>query len=360
MARFPIDLYSDTKTRPTAGMRRAMAEAEVGDEQHREDPSVDRLLGRVTNLLGMEAALFLPSGTMANVVAVLTHCTPGDEVIAHASSHVFNYEGGGLAALAGSMPRPVAGARGLFDVPALRAAIRPLGRPDLPVSRLVVLEQTTNLGGGAVWPMQQLADVCASARENGLVTHLDGARLMNACTATGVAPDAYARWFDTVYLDFSKGLGAPVGAVLAGSRGLIERAWRWKQRLGGSMRQAGILAAACIYALEHHVERLAEDHDNARRLASMVADAQGVAVEPVETNMVFLDVAASGISAEQFNAELSTAGIRMSVQGPNRLRAVTHLDITREHVSACATAVRRIAAMASKSTRGEPSRATTA
>ncbi|MGE4242128.1 threonine aldolase family protein [Ramlibacter sp.] len=344
MQRFPLDFYSDTKTQPTPAMRRVMADAEVGDEQHREDPTVARLLERVADLLGAESAIFVPSGTMANAVAVLVHCRPGDEVIAHESAHLFHYEAGGLAALAGAMPRPVGGARGLFDVAAVRAAMRHAVRPDLPTTRLVALEQTANLGGGAVWPLAQLAAVTHFAREAGFATHLDGARLFNASTASGVAPREYARCFDTVYVDFTKGLGAPFGAVLAGTRPLIEAAWRWKQRLGGSMRQAGVLAAACLHALDHHVERLAEDHANARELARLLADVEGIAVEPVETNMVFIDVAATGLSAQAFNDALAPDGIRMSPQGATRLRAVTHLDIRVDDVIACARAVRRIAA----------------
>lgn len=335
-----IDLYSDTKTRPTPGMRQAMAEAEVGDEQHYEDPTVTRLLERVAALLGMEAAVFLPSGTMANAVAVLVHCRPGDEIISHESSHVFNYEAGAPAALAGAMVKPITGARGMFDRAGVRAAIRPRNRNDLPVSRLVVLEQTANLGGGAVWPLSQIADVVAEARQQGLATHLDGARLANACVASDIPPHRYAQLFDTVYLDFTKCLGAPVGAILAGRRSDIEQAWRWKQRLGGSMRQAGVLAAACLYALDNHWARIAEDHENARLLAASLSQVRGLTVEPVETNMVFIDVAATGLTAAEFNERLIAQGVRMSVQGATRLRAVTHLDVRREAIAACVAAAR--------------------
>lgn len=321
-----------------------MANAEVGDEQHQEDPSVTRLLQRVTALLGHEAGLFLPSGTMANAVAVLVHCRAGDEIIAHESSHLVNFEAGGPAALAGAMVRTLAGERGLFGHESVRNAIRPANRYDLPRSRLLVVEQTANLGGGTVWPIGQMTEIVETARQSGLATHLDGARLLNASTASGLAPSQYAQLFDSVYLDFTKGLGAPVGAVLVGSRALVEQAWFWKQRLGGSMRQAGVLAAACLYALDHHVERLREDHDNARRLAARLHGLAGIAVEPVHSNMVFLDVSGTGLQANQFNERLHAKGIRMSVQGRFRLRAVTHLDISQEDVDTCIGAITELLA----------------
>lgn len=343
MKTFPIDLYSDTKTRPTPGMRQAMADAEVGDEQHQEDPTISLLLDRVAQLLGHEAAVFLPSGTMANAIAVLVHCRAGDEVIAHEASHVINYEAGGASALAGAMVRAVPGAYGMFDSSSLRTAIRPGNRYDLPKSRLIVVEQTANLGGGSVWPLSQMSEVVTLAKQHGLAAHLDGARLMNASAASGVTPSQYARMFDSVYLDFTKGLGAPVGAVLAGTKNLIDQAWYWKQRLGGSMRQAGVLAAACLYALDHHVGRLTDDHENACLLATLLSDIDGIAVEPVHTNMVFVNVAGTGLTAAQFNERLAPHGIRLSAQGATRLRAVTHLDIGRGDVEACADAIRRIA-----------------
>lgn len=340
--RMAIDLYSDTKTRPTPGMRKAIAEAEVGDEQHMEDPTVLRLAERAAALLGHEQAIFLPSGTMANEIAVLVHCRAGDELIAHADSHILNFEGGAAAALAGAMVRPLAGGRGMFDGKALAGAIRP-DRKHLPRSRLVSIEQTTNLGGGAVWSLEAIDEVLNVARSRGLAAHLDGARLMNAAVAKGVGPDIFAARFDSVFLDFTKGLGAPFGAVLAGSAAFIEEAWRWKQRLGGSMRQAGMLAAGCLHALDHHVERLAEDHANARLLADEIAGVEGLAVEQPETNMVFIDVAATGLPAEEFNARLAAHGVRVSIQGATRLRAVTHLDVSRAQILAAADAMRSVA-----------------
>lgn len=340
-----IDLYSDTKTRPSAAMRKAMVEAEVGDEQHGEDPTVTRLTDRVATLLGKQAAVYLPSGTMANEIAVLVHCRPGDEVIAHEHSHLLNFEAGGVAGLAGAMVRPIAGERGMFTAAALKAMLRPKAR-HLPRSRLVSIEQTTNLGGGAVWDLNAMNEVIGIARDAGLAMHLDGARLMNAVVAHGTPADRFAAGFDTVFLDFTKGLGAPFGAVLAGSDEVIEEAWRWKQRMGGSMRQAGMMAAGCLYALDHHVDRLAEDHANARRLAQALAAIPGLRVEPVETNMVFCDVSALGLSAVEFNKRLAPYGIRVSTQGPSRLRAVTHMDVSPADIETVAQAAAAIAVSA--------------
>ena len=338
-----IDLYSDTKSRPSAAMRQAMASAEVGDEQHGEDPTVTRLTARTARLLGKEAAVYLPSGTMANEIAMLLHCRPGDEVLAHEDAHLLNFEAGGVAALAGAMVRRLTGPRGMFDRAALEAALRPRAR-HLPRSRVLAIEQTTNLGGGAVWELARLDELTACARAHGLATHLDGARLMNAVVAAGVPAERFAAGFDTVFLDFTKGLGAPFGAVLAGSQALIDEAWRCKQRLGGSMRQAGLMAAGCLFALDHHVQRLADDHAHARLLGDLLAGIPGLRVEPVETNMVFCDVGTLGISAAEFNRRLAPYGIRVSTQGPARLRAVTHLDITRDDVHTTARAAAEIAA----------------
>jgi threonine aldolase len=259
-----IDLFSDTKTKPTAAMRQVMANAEVGDERANEDPSVNRLIERCAALLGKEAALYLPSGTMCNEIALAVHCKPGDEVLCDATSHVIGFEGGGPAALAGVMLNPIAGIRGIYSADQLRAKLHP-DRPYAPRQRLVEVEQTANLGGGAIWPLATLREVAAVAHAAALVTHMDGARLLNACAASGIEAKDYARDFDSVWIDFSKGLGAPGGAVLAGNREFVNEANRWKQRIGGAMRQSGIIAAACEYALDHHVGRLADDHANARR-----------------------------------------------------------------------------------------------
>jgi len=321
-----INLYSDTQTRPTPAMREAMMRAEVGDEQHGNDPTVHALCDRVAALLGKEAAMFLPSGTMCNVIAVLTHCRSGEEVIAHETAHILTSEGGAHAAFTGVQIMALKGARGLFTADDVRAAIRPRTRY-APPQRLLEVEQTANIGGGTVWPLAQLDAVAAVAKGEGWATHMDGARLMNACVASGIAAERMTRSFDSVWIDFTKGLGAPLGAALAGSREFIDAAWRWKQRLGGSMRQAGICAAGCLYSLDHHVERLAEDHANARALARGLKQMPGVTVEEPDTNLVFFDSAGAGIAAPDLITRLRAKGVHLSLLG-GRVRACTHLDVT--------------------------------
>jgi threonine aldolase len=340
-----IDLYSDTRTKPTAAMRRAMAEAEVGDEQAGEDPSVNALIRRVAALLGKEDAVFLPSGTMCNEIAVLVHCRAGEEVIADATAHIINSEGGAPAALAGVMIRPLAGTRGIYTAAQLEAAIRPDSRY-APRTRLVEVEQTANLGGGAVWPRAILDAVAAMAKRHGLASHMDGARLMNAVVASGVSAADQAAGFDSVWLDFSKGLGCPVGAVLAGSKNFIAEAWRWKQRLGGAMRQAGILAAAGLHALDHHVERLADDHAAAQALARGLQQMPGIAVEPVDTNIVYFDVSGTGRSAAEFTKALAQHNVRVGAFGGGRIRAVTHLDVPGAAIPQALAALAKVVAAA--------------
>lgn len=336
-----IDLFSDTKTKPTGAMRAAMANAEVGDERAGEDPTVNRLIERCANLLGKEAALYLPSGTMCNEIALAVHCRPGDAVLCDATSHVIGFEGGGPAALAGVMLNPIAGARGIFTAAQLREKLHP-DRPYAPRQRLVEVEQTSNLGGGAIWPLPTLREVAAVAHAAGFATHMDGARLLNACVASSVSADDFARDFDSVWIDFSKGLGAPGGAVLAGSRAFIAEAQRWQFRIGGAMRQSGIIAAACEYALDHHVERLADDHANARRLAQGIAAIEGLRIDPasVETNLVYFDVVAQGWNAEKLSDALRARNVRVSTMGAHTLRAVTHLDIDARGIDAAITALR--------------------
>jgi threonine aldolase len=309
-------------------MREAIAQAEVGDEQRFEDPTVNALQERVAELLGKEAALFLPSGTMCNVIGFRLHVRAGgDEAILDRTAHPFRYESGGPAALSGAMMNPVDGSHGIFTADQVRGALRPAGDRYAPRSRLVSVEQTTNAGGGRVWRLEAIDAVLDVAAEHGLRAHMDGARLMNAVVATGVPAANFARRFDTVWIDFSKGLGAPVGAALAGSRDLIEEAWRYKQMLGGAMRQAGIIAAAGLYALDHHVDRLAEDHANARRLAEGLAELGQVSIDvsSVETNVVIFEVpdalAACGALWDQ--------GIQLVPLDSRRIRAVTHLDVDR-------------------------------
>lgn len=333
-----INLYSDTQTRPTPAMKAAMMEAEVGDEQHGDDPSVHALCDHMAALMGKEAAMFLPSGTMCNVIAILTQCGKGDEVLAHETSHILHSEGGTHAALTGVQIMPLKGPRGMFTADDVRAGIRHKTRY-APPQRMLEVEQTANIGGGAVWPLEQLTAVTDVAREQGWATHMDGARLMNACVAAGVAPKDMVAGFDSVWLDFTKGLGAPLGAVLCGSSEFIGRAWRWKQRLGGSMRQAGICAAACLYSLEHHVDRLADDHANAKALARGLRQVEGVVVEEPETNLVFFDIRGAGVTVEQLQRRLVLQGITVSGLG-GRVRACTHLDVTAEMIPDAVAAIR--------------------
>ncbi len=273
-----INLLSDTQTRPTPAMREAMARAEVGDEQIGDDPSVNLLCERVAGLLGKEAAVFMPSGTMCNIAATLAYCRPGDEILAHATAHIIAREGGAHAALGGFQITPLPGDDGQFAPETFRAALHPRSRYQ-PPQVLVSVEQTADLGGGTIWKKADLDEIVSIAKARGLATHMDGARLLNACVATGISARDMAAGCDSAWIDFSKGLGAPIGGVIAGSSDFIDEVWRWKQRLGGSMRQAGICAAACTYALDHHVDRLADDHANARALARGLSQIAGVEVQ---------------------------------------------------------------------------------
>ncbi|MEA2245581.1 MAG: threonine aldolase [Solirubrobacteraceae bacterium] len=323
-----VNLFSDTQTRPTDGMRRAMAEAEVGDEQRRADPTTLALEERVAALLGHEAAVFLPSGTMCNEIAIRLHIRPGgDEILLGEDTHPLRFEGGAPAALSGAVMTVVEGPGGMFGAGALEAAIRahPPGDRYAPRPRLVCVEQPTNMGGGRVWPLRQVREILDVARAHGLRTHLDGARLLNATVATGIPAAEWAAPFDSAWLDFTKGLGAPVGACLAGSAELIAEAWRWKQMLGGAMRQSGIVAAGGLYALDHHVERLADDHARARRLAQGLAALPGVNLDAggVETNILVFAVP----DAPAFCAALGRYDVVMLPLDGRRVRAVTHLDV---------------------------------
>jgi threonine aldolase len=297
-----------------------MAEAEVGDEQRFQDPTVNRLQERVAELLGHEAGLFLPTGTMCNLIGFRLHLgQAGDEVLLDRSSHPLNFEAGSPGAISHAIVSPLDGERGVYSADRLEAAIRPAGNRYAPRSRLVSVEQTTNMGGGRVWPLETVRGVLDVARRHGLRAHLDGARLMNAVVASGTPAAEWASGFDTAWIDFSKGLGAPVGAVLCASRELIDEAWRWKQMLGGAMRQAGVLAAACLYALDHHVDRLAEDHERARRLADGLAEL-GLAVWPPDTNILIVE----GVGLAQ---RAAATAVEHQPLGPDRIRLVTHLDV---------------------------------
>jgi threonine aldolase len=334
-----VNLHSDTQTRPTAAMRAAMAAAEVGDEQRGQDPTTAELERRVAELLGHEAAVFLPSGTMCNEIALRLHIRPGgDELLLDRTAHPIVAEAGGPAALAGAFITALDGDGGIFTAGQLRDALHVDGDRYAPRSRVVSVEQTTNMGGGRIWTLASIEEVLALARESGLRSHLDGARLMNAVVAAGVPAADYARGFDTAWIDFSKGLGAPVGAVLAASRELIDEAWRYKQMMGGALRQSGILAAGCLYALDHNVERLAEDHANARALAEGLAAVRGIAIDPdaVETNIVIFEVPDAPALERALASEVDLLAI-----APTRVRAVTHLDVDRAEIE---TALRAIAA----------------
>ncbi len=338
-----IDLYSDTQTRPSRPMREAMANAEVGDEQRNEDPTVRELCAMVAELLGKDAALFLPSGTMCNEIAYRTHTQPGDEIILHETSHSLHFEGGAPAALSGVMLRTLPGERGMFTAEQVRGAIRGDG-PHFQRSRLVSVENTTNLGGGAVWSVDELDDISKVAHEHGLSTHMDGARLMNAVIASGVPASAFARGYDSAWIDMSKGLGAPVGGVLAGSHEFIAEALRHKHQFGGAMRQAGIIAAAGVYALKHNVERLADDHDNAKRFARLISRIDGIGIDPdaIETNIVYFDVTGTGLTAPQVSERLLEHGVRIGSMDERLMRAVTHLDVDMAGVEEAAEALRAV------------------
>src|SRR4051812_9622265 len=335
-----INLLSDTQTRPTAAMREAMASADVGDEQIGDDPTTNLLCQRVADLLGKKAAVFMPSGTMCNVAATLSHCRPGDEILAHESAHIIAREGGAHAALGGFQITRLPGADGKFTPATFRAALHPRSRYE-PPQTVVSVEQTANIGGGTAWAQADLETIAYAAKAGGMVTHMDGARLLNACVATGIEPKDMAADWDSVWIDFSKGLGAPIGAVMAGSEQFIDEVWRWKQRLGGSMRQSGVCAAACVYALDHNVERLADDHANARALARGLSQIDAIEVQQPETNLVFFDPAGSGVPGARMVAALRQRGVLLAVM-EGRIRACTHLDVSAGMIEETVGLVREI------------------
>lgn len=325
----PIDLRSDTVTKPSEPMRRAMADADVGDDVFGDDPTVNRLQERVAELLGKEAAIYVSSGSMGNQTAIRAQTRPGDEIICHADSHIYHYEAGAPAALSGCSLRLLPGDRGQYDADAVRDAIRPTDS-HFAQSTLLVVENTHNRGGGSAWPVDRVRAVCDAARQAGLKRHLDGARLMNACVAIGCEPPDYTQYFDTVSMCFSKGLGAPVGSAVAGTKETIRRVHRFRKMFGGAMRQAGIIAAGALYALDHNIERLAEDHANAKRLATALAEMPGITIDPraVETNIVMFDLDPSRGTASALCDSLRDQGVWMNGIAPQRIRAVTHLDVS--------------------------------
>ena len=321
-----VNLFSDTQTRPTRAMKAAMMEAETGDEQMGLDPSVNALCDRMAALTGKQAAVFLPTGTMCNQIALLVHCARGESILAHRTAHILTSEGGGTAAQAGAQIIGLDGEGGQFSPDTLREALMP-GTRYHPTQRLVSVEQTANIGGGTVWAQAALDEVAEIAHQNGMATHMDGARLMNAVVATGVPAAEMVAGYDSVWLDFTKGLGASLGAVLCGSAAFIDAAWRWKQRMGGAMRQGGLNAAGCFYALDHHIDRLAEDHANAAALARGLAQMPGIVVQHPQTNLVFFDTRGTGRTAQELCGELRAHGVMVSAMGTYRGRACTHLDV---------------------------------
>jgi threonine aldolase len=336
-----IDLRSDTITKPTLAMRQAMAEAEVGDDVLGDDATVKELERRTAEFLGKDDAVFVPSGTMANQLAIRCHTQLGDEMLLDANAHIYWYEAGGSAALSGVICRTLSGARGVFSSSDVRAALRPKD-VHFPPTRLLAVENTHNRGGGAIWPIEQIQEVCSVAREVGIRTHLDGARLWNASVATGIPESEYAKEFDSVSVCFSKGLGAPVGSALVGSTELVESARRFRKQLGGGMRQAGIIAAGGLYALLHHRERLADDHANAKRLASGLSEIPGIHVssDTIDTNMVYFDVERR--SAMQLTALLKEMNVLVLPTGGHTIRAVTSLAVDIDDIFQAINAVRDI------------------
>ena len=328
-----IDLRSDTVTRPTPGMRKAMAAAEVGDDVYGEDPTVNALQDRIAALLGKEAAVWVPTGTMANQIAVGSHAGQGEEVICDRNCHIFNYEGGAIAALWGAQPLVVDGARGIFGADAVKAALRANQGDHDPRQKVVAVENTHNRGGGSIWPLAQLEAVADAAHAAGLALHLDGARLWNAHVATGIALSRWCEKADTVSVCLSKGLGAPAGSVVASTREQVRKIRRLRKRLGGGLRQAGVLAAAGLYALDQHVTRLGEDHQSALKLSQLVP----LAWHRPETNILLADVTDAKALVDKARQE----GLLVSAVGRTRIRAVTHLDFPAAQVEEAAARLRR-------------------
>lgn len=340
----PVDIRSDTVTKPTPKMREAIANAEVNDDVIDVDPTVKRLQDLCAEMLGKEAAIYMPSGTMTNQVAVRIHCQPGDELICDVNCHIYNYEQGAYAQLSGVATRTVDGDFGVLEVEQLRDLIRP-DNEHMVHTQLVCLENTHNRGAGRILPYDSVESVCRWAQENGLRRHLDGARLFNAAVASGIEAAEWAKHFDTVSVCFSKGLGAPVGSALAGPRELIELARRHRKVFGGGMRQSGIIAAGALYALENNVDRLAEDHANAKILADAVRKADGLELEPdlVNTNMVIFRIDPSLGSSEDFAMALEEEGVLVLTVSATKIRLVTHLDVTKEEVTRAGEIIQRVA-----------------
>jgi len=325
---YSADFYSDTQTLPSRAMSESVVGVQTGDERHGACPTTNELCERVADLFGMEDAVFLPSGSMCNQIAIAVHTRPGDEIICSRESHIIFAECGGLAKLSGVMVSVIDADRGLFAATDVSRLYR---RPSSfsPRTRLVVTEQTSNLGGGAVWPLDQIQAVSRTAADLGLSVHMDGARVLNASVATGISVSDYASMHDSAWLAFTKGLGCPVGAVLAGSRDFIREAWQFKRMFGGAMRQTGVLTGMCLYALDHHVERLSEDHARAKRIETFLSGCKLFSrVLPVETNIVLAEIATdAGFTAQELRDFLAKKNVQVMAVGRDRLRMITHLDV---------------------------------
>ncbi|WP_407518529.1 threonine aldolase family protein [Methylobacterium oryzisoli] len=339
-----IDLFSDTQTRPTPGMREAMARAEVGDEQSGSDPTTNALCERVAALLGLEDGVFMPSGTMCNLVSILVQTRAGDEIIVDDQSHIYNTEAAGAAAIGGVSVRALPTRVGLYTLAQAEGAIR-VPQRTAPRSALISVEQTTSFSGGTVWDLGTMRAIRDLAHAHGLKAHIDGARLLNAVVATGIPADAYAAGFDSAWIDLSKGLGCPVGAVLCGSRDFVTEAWRWKYRLGGALRQSGVLAAAGLYALDHHMDQLAEDNANARRLHAAIADAPGLAFDETagQSNILCFSVAGLGTTASAFAAACLAEEVRVRAIGEAMIRATASLEVDRAGIARAGEVIRAVA-----------------
>lgn len=338
-----IDLRSDTVTKPCPAMRAAMASAEVGDDVIGSDPTVEKLQEVVADLLGKEAALFMPSGSMTNQVAIRLHCGRGDEFLCEADCHVYNYEQAAFAQLSGVCVRTVQGQHGILRPEQLQGMIRPLG-DHLVRTSLVCLENTHNRGGGTIQPIECVAGICDWAKRNSLATHLDGARLFNAVIESGIEVKRWCQGFDSVSVCFSKGLGAPVGSALAGSRDFIRQARRARKLFGGGMRQAGIIAAGALYALEHNVDRLSEDHQHARLLAEAVERSPGLQLDPPpQTNIVVVRLEPNLGTSAAFTAKLLERGVGALPFGPQHFRLVTHLDVNRQQIQQASEIIEQVA-----------------
>ncbi len=340
-----IDLRSDTVTRPSPAMREAMARAEVGDDVFGEDPTVNKLQDEVASLLGKEAALFVPSGSMGNQLCIKSHTSAGDEVICERGSHVFNYETAGAAFLSSVQLHVIDGENGIMQAEQVRRAIRPR-LYYMPPTRLICVENTHNRAGGTIYPLEVIKEIRRLADETGLLMHLDGARLWNACAATGIAPSEYARYVDSVSVCLSKGLGAPVGSVVAGTKSFIETARHYRKIFGGGMRQAGILAAAGLFALKNNRDRLVEDHAKASWLARELSTIAGFGIDlgTVQTNIIIIDVEKTGRQPDEILAALKTRGVMLSAGNYMGLRAVTHLDVSRAEVEQAAAVIKEVMA----------------